>query len=117
MTSPAYPTDDAGRQQLADELTAAGWVPTQVKRVFRRSDLDDMIVDMHTGVFDWVQAGLQPVIMGPGGEVINGHHRVIAAHLNGIDLLQLPGPRPQVQPVPVNYRPTYDWIDVLPDAT
>jgi hypothetical protein len=54
--------------------------------------------------------------MGPNGEVMGGHHRVIAAHLVGIDLIAVAGPRPQVQVLPSNYRPVYDWIDVLPDV-
>ena len=33
----------------------------------------------------------QPVILGPGGEVLSGHHRVIAAQLAGIDLKAVPG--------------------------
>ena len=68
------------------------------------------------GTFDWDKASLQPVILGPAGEVMGGHHRVIASHLAGIDLTAVPGPRPQVQRLPRNYRPEYRWIDVLPDA-
>lgn len=116
MTTPAYPTDEAGRQQLADELTAAGWIPTQTKTRFDRDKIEQFAVLMLNGMFDWYQAGLFPVIMGPGGEVIHGHHRVVVCHLLGIDMTRIPGPRPQIQPVPMNYRPEYEWIDVLPDV-
>ena len=71
---------------------------------------------MKDGSFDWNTASLQPVILGPAGEVMGGHHRVIASHLAGIDLTKVPGPRPQVQRLPQNYRPEHQWIDVLPDV-
>lgn len=112
-----YPTDEAGRQQLADELTAKGLKPTQAKPQFDRDKIERMAEAMADGSFDWSKASLQPVILGPNGEVMGGHHRVIAAHLAGIDLMAVPGPRPQVQRLPKNYRPVSDWIDVLPDVT
>jgi hypothetical protein len=69
----------------------------------------------HAGwIFDWIKASLQPVIMGPNGEILGGHHRVIAASLAGVDLPRVPGPRPQVRRLPSNFRPVYQWIDVLP---
>jgi hypothetical protein len=111
-----YPTTQAGRQQLADELTARGLIPTQGKQHFDRATIDKMVEAMKDGSFDWNKAGLQPVILGPGGEVLGGHHRVIAAHLAGIDLTKVPGPRPQVQRLPQNFRPGHRWIDVLPDV-
>ncbi len=75
-----------------------------------------MVNAMKDGSFDWNNASLQPVILGPIGEVMGGHHRVIAVHLAGIDLTALPGPRPQVQRLAKNFRPLSDWIDVLPDV-
>lgn len=111
-----YPTTQAGRQQLADELTASGLIPTQGKHHFNRATIDKMTDAMKDGSFDWHKAGLQPVILGPGGQVMGGHHRVIAAHLAGIDLTTIPGPRPQVQRLPKNFRQEYRWIDVLPDV-
>jgi hypothetical protein len=47
-------------------------------------------------------------------EILGGHHRIVAAFLAGIDLMTIPGLRPQVFYVPVCYRPIYDWSDVLP---
>jgi hypothetical protein len=111
-----YPTDQAGRQQLADELTARGLKPTQTKPHFDRDKINKMADTMKDGSFDWNKASLQPVIMGPNGEVLGGHHRVIAAHLAGVDLATVPGPRPQFQSLPQNLRPVHDWIDVLPDV-
>jgi hypothetical protein len=111
-----YPTDQAGRQQLADELTAKGLRPTQVKQHFDPDKINKMADAMRDGSFDWNRASLQPVILGPNDEVMGGHHRVIAAHLVGIDLTAVPGPRPQVQRLPRNFRPVLDWIDVLPDV-
>ena len=118
MTPPRsyYPTDPAGRQQLADELTAKGLNPTQAKYHFDIAKINAMAEAMKDGSFDWNKASLQPVIMGPNGEVMGGHHRVIAAHLAGVDLAAVPGPRPQMQTIPKNFRPVYDWIDVLPDV-
>lgn len=112
-----YPTDQAGRQQLADELAAKGFKPTQSKQHFDRVKINNMVDAMKDGSFDWNKAGLQPVILGPNGEVMGGHHRVIAAHLAGIDLTAIPSPRPQVQRLPQNFRPISDWMDVLPDVT
>ena len=71
---------------------------------------------MLNGSFNWNKASLRTVILGPNGEIVGGHHRIIAAYLAGIDLSTIPGPRPQIQPVLVNLRPVYDWIDVLPDV-
>lgn len=111
-----FPTDQAGRQQLADELAAKGFKPTQGKQHFDPDKINNMVDAMEDGSFDWNRANLQPVILGPNGEVMGGHHRVIAAHLPGIDLTAVPGPRPQVQRLPQNFRPVSDWIDVLPDV-
>jgi hypothetical protein len=111
-----YPTDQAGRQQLADELTAKGLKPTQTKQHFDRDKINQMVDAMKDGTFDWNKSSLQPVILGPNGEVMGGHHRMIAAHLAGIDLMAVPGPQPQVQRLPKNFRPVSDWIDVLPDG-
>ncbi|OAI46429.1 hypothetical protein AYO44_11400 [Planctomycetaceae bacterium SCGC AG-212-F19] len=111
-----YPTDEAGRQQLADELTATGFITTQRKQHFDRDKINKMVAAMKDGTFDWHKASLQPVILGPNGEVMGGHHRVIAAHLAQVDLTTVPGPRPQIQRLPQNYRPVSDWIDVLPDV-
>jgi len=111
-----YPATAAGRQQLADGLTASGLVPTQGKQHFDRAKIDRMVDAMRDGTFDWSRASLQPVVIGPNGEVMGGHHRVIAAHLAGIDLTCVPGPRGQVQRLPANVRTTHRWIDVLPDV-
>ena len=102
---------------MADELTAKGLKPTQKKQHFDRDKIDKMVAAMQDGSFDWNKAGLQPVILGPNGEIMGGHHRVIAAHLAGIDLMKVPGPRPQVQSLPNNYRPEEQWIDVLSDVS
>jgi hypothetical protein len=112
----AYPIDDAGRQQLADELSAKGLKPTQKKDRFIRHKINSMVVDMTSGSFDWADAALQPIFLGPNGEVLGGHHRVIAAHLAGIDLTAVPGPWPQVRSLPQCFRPEYQWIDALPDV-
>ena len=111
-----YPTDPAGRQQLAGELAAAGWTPTQGKQHFDRDKIGRMASAMADGSLDWSRASLQPVILGPNGEVLGGHHRVVAAHLAGIDLTAVAGARPQVQRLPVSHRPVHDWADVLPDV-
>jgi hypothetical protein len=115
-TMTAYPSDQAGRQQLADELMAKGLKPTQTKQHFDRDKINKMIEAMLDGSFDWSKSSLQPVILGPQGEILGGHHRVIAAHLAGIDLTAVPGPRPQVYKLPINYRSVGQWLDVLPDV-
>jgi hypothetical protein len=112
----SYPANQAERQQLADELAAMGLKPTQTKHRFDKNKISVMAAAMKDGSFDWHKASLQPVILAPSGEVLGGHHRVIAAYLAGIDLTAVPGPRPQVQRFPKNFRPVFDWIDVLPDV-
>jgi hypothetical protein len=92
-------------------------IPTQGKQHFDPDKINRILEAMQDGSFDWNKASLQPVILGPNGEILGGHHRMIAAHLAGIDLAAVPGPRPQVQRLPQNYRPLFDWIDVLPDVT
>lgn len=112
----SYPTDQVGRQQLADELAALELKPTQAKQSFDPDKINRMAEAMSDGSFGWYKASLQPVILGPAGEVLGGHHRVIAAYLAGIDLASVPGGHPQVQVLPKNFRPVFDWIDVLPDV-
>ena len=112
----AYPVDEPGRQQLADELTATGLTPTQAKSHFDKGKINRMVDAMRDGTFDWSKASLQPVVLGPAGEVLGGHHRVIAAHLAGIDLAAVAGSRPQFCVLPRSYRPVHAWADVLPDA-
>jgi hypothetical protein len=111
-----YPTDEAGRQQLADELTAKGLKPTQLQEYFLRSKINKFVKKMQNGTFNWKKASLFPVVLGPGGEIIGGHHRVVAAHLAGVDLTAIPGLRPQVQYVSQCFRIESSWIDVLPEV-
>ena len=111
-----YPSDPIGRHQLANELDGSGLRPTQGKQHFDRDKIERMARAMVDGTFDWNRASLQPVILGPNGEVMGGHHRTIAAHLAGIDLRTVTGSRPQVQTLPRNFRPVSRWIDVLPDV-
>lgn len=111
-----YPADDAGRERLAQALIALGLKPTQAKRNFARAKIEIMAQAFVNGSFDWNAASLQPVIMGPNGEIMGGHHRVVAAQLAGVDLTAIAGLRPQVRYLPMNYRPVFEWLDVLPDA-
>jgi hypothetical protein len=111
-----YPTDEAGRQQLAAELTAKGYKPTQAKDRFFRQWIDSMVADMQSGTFDWAASALRPIILGPDGEVLGGHHRIIAAHLAGIDMTTVAVKWPQIRSVGVCFRTDYQWIDVLPDV-
>lgn len=110
----AYPTDEAGRQQLADELTAKGLKPTQRKGRFRRAHINRIVSDMMDGSFDWADSARQPIFIGPEGQIANGHHRIIAAHLAGIDLAAAPGQ--QIRRLARCLRPDFAWIDVLPDV-
>jgi hypothetical protein len=108
-----YPGDANGRQKLADELTAKGLKPTQTKQRFDKAKINDMAEAMKDGTIDWNQSSKQPVILGPAGQILSGHHRVVAAHLAGIDLASVPG---QVKTLSRSLRPEYRWHQVLPDV-
>ena len=112
-----YPATDDARRRLAEELTDAGFVPTQEQHDFDLAKIKGSAGAMSDGSFNRNRASLRPVVLGPAGEVVGGHHRVVAAHLAGIDLAEVPGGRPQLQRVSQNFRPEYDWADVLPDGT
>ncbi len=114
--SSTYPTTQAEREKLADALTAKGFKPTQGKAHFDRDKIMKMVEAMQNSSFAWAQSSLQPVIIGPKGEVLGGHHRVVASHLAGVDLSKVSGVRPQVWKFPQNFRPEHRWIDVLPDV-
>ena len=73
-----YPTDQKGRQELADELTSKGLKPTQSQQAFDLEKINRMVEAMQDGTFDWNKANLRPIVLGPGGEVLGGHHRVVA---------------------------------------
>jgi len=106
-----YPNDSAGLQKLADDLTASGFVPTQPASKMDRDKIERMAQAMAGGTFDWSRIKpWEKIIVGPGGEIMNGHHRVIAAMLAGI-----PIPTGEVVYfLGQNLRPIYNWIDVLP---
>jgi hypothetical protein len=107
-----YPTDAAGLQQLAGKLTAAGFKPTQGLSKMRKADIEQIAGAMSKDA-DAFWAGVpkfKKVIVGPGGEVMDGHHRVIASVLSG-----KPIPESHIFRFPgANQRPVFNWIDVLP---
>jgi hypothetical protein len=106
-----YPSDAAGIQQLADDLLVAGFKPTQPASRMNKAKIDRMADDMANGAFDWSKfKPWEKVIVAPGGEILDGHHRVIASVVSGMPL-----PADQVIYFRgANLRPVYDWIDVLP---
>ncbi len=108
----SYPTDAASQPQLADELTKAGFKPTQDRSKMRKADIE-LIADALTKDADAFWAAVAPfkkVIIGADGEVLDGHHRVIASVLAGkpVPLTQIYRFAGSVQ------RPVFKWIDVLP---
>ena len=107
-----YPTDAAGLQHLADQLAAAGFVPTQDLSRMRKTDIEQIAGAMahDAGAFWAGVSACNKVIVAPGGEVMDGHHRVIAAVLSGE-----PIPEGRIFRFPgANLRPVFDWTDVLP---
>jgi hypothetical protein len=106
-----YPTDAAGIQKLADNLSATGFMPTQPLSKMDRVKIEQMAQDMANGVFDWSKfKPWEKIMIAQGGEIMNGHHRLIASVLSGI-----PIPADQMIRFPgQNLRPVYRWIDVLP---
>ena len=105
-----YPTDAAGVQQLADCLAAAGVKPMQGLCKMRKVDIEQIAAAMAKDS-DAFWAGVSPfkkVIIGPSGEVMDGHHRVIASVLSGKAI-----PESQIFRFPgTNMRPVFNWIDV-----
>lgn len=110
-----YPNTVVGRQQLANQLAGRGLKPTQQQHAFDRDKISQMADAMTTGVFDWRASSLEPIIISPSGEVLGGHHRVIAAHLAGVDLNNVPGGFRQVYRYPNAGRPVFAWDVVLPN--
>lgn len=109
-----YPSAEPDRLILAMELAGKGLIPTQGKQHFSRDKINNMVQAMENGTFDWRAAGLRPVLLGPKGEVLGGHHRLVAAHLAGIDLDSMPG---QVIQYPIAFRDVlFRWDQVLPDV-
>ena len=107
-----YPTDAAGLQYLADRLTATGFVPTQDLSKMRKADIERIAVLLtrDADAFWATVSPYQKVVPGPGDEVMDGHHRVVASVLSGKaipenSVFRFPGP---------NVRPVFDWMDVLP---
>jgi hypothetical protein len=78
----------------------------------RKADIEK-IAELLTKDADAFWASVDPfqkVILGPGGEVMDGHHRVIASVLSGKQI-----PSNQIyRYAGRNTRPVYKWIDVLP---
>lgn len=106
-----YPSDAAELQRLADALTATGYKSTQVASRMIRGKIEQMAQDMAAGTFDWSRIPpWERIILGPNGEVMDGHHRVVAAVLSGSLI-----PADQIVPYPGPcLRPVYEWIDILP---
>lgn len=109
---PVYPGDPAGSKQLADQLEAEGFKPTQDLSKMRKADIEQIAIEMITDAdaFWATVPSYKKVIIGPEGEIMDGHHRVIASVLSG-----KPIPANQIFQFPgVNLRPVFNWIDVLP---
>jgi hypothetical protein len=108
----SYPIDAAGRQQLADLLDRSGFKPTQVRSKMRIADIEQIADAMlkDAGAFWATVSPFKKMIIGPGGEVLDGHHRVIASVISG-----KPIPATQIFRFPGTVqRPVFNWIDVLP---
>src|SRR5947208_557032 len=108
-----YPATDAERQQLADRLTQKGLIPTQSRRRMVKAKIEQMVKDMQNNRFDWNASAREPVQLSPRNEVYGGHHRLIAAEIAGIDLLNIPGQWIRLTATS-SVRPSFHWIDVLP---
>lgn len=78
-----------------------------------KSKVELMVEDMKNNRFDWNASAREPVQLSPRNEVYGGHHRLIAAEIAGIDLLNIPGQCVRLTATS-SVRPGFSWIDVLP---
>jgi hypothetical protein len=91
VQNPTYPADPAERQLLVDKLDATGYKPTQVKRKMDVQTIEEYATDMQNDqTAFWARFTTTPIRIGPGEEIMNGHHRIIAAALAGQPSRQQP---------------------------
>lgn len=101
----AYPTDAAAVQTLAQQLTAAGYRATQTRSKMDTVKIGEIAELMARNADEfWASVpNFKKIVIGPGGEVMDGHHRVIAAILS-----KTPIPEDQIFRASNNLREVFD---------
>jgi hypothetical protein len=93
-------------EDLGPIMGNTGLIPTQTEVSAGR--INGFVQDMLGGNWDWSRVTAQnPLILGPDGEIMAGHHRFIAAELAGVDI-----PESVITHASKNLRPTYSWSEV-----
>jgi hypothetical protein len=80
---PVWVKTASDRQQLADDVVAAGFKRTTQRQAKNDAvKIEQMATEMENGTFDWSRVN-QKIIVDSNGVVLNGNHRVIASALSG----------------------------------
>ena len=81
--------------------------PTQTARHFDFAKVDRYADAMRKGTWDW---SADKIIVDKVGNIVSGHHRVLAAERAGVQIPESAIFRLNT----VTPRPVYDWSDILP---
>ncbi|OQW86983.1 MAG: hypothetical protein BWK78_09460 [Thiotrichaceae bacterium IS1] len=94
---------------LKDLLKNGPYKPTQSARRMDLGKVDALAEKMKGGNFDWNKMD-KKIMIDPDGNIMDGHHRVMAATKAGVEIPEEAIHRHNK----VTTRPAYDWCDVLP---
>lgn len=101
---------DALKSEARSIATDIPYKPTQGPRAMNWEKLGKMVVDMKSGDFKWqemIDKG-SFIRIGPNGEIVEGHHRILAASLARAGI-----PKEAIMCVDDTIRMPMDWNYVL----
>jgi RHS repeat-associated protein len=104
--------DTTGGQAVPRSVGAAAaspttlYKPTQTARRFDFAKVDRFAESMRNGTWDW---SVDKIIVDIEGNILSGHHRVLAAERAGVHIPETAIHRLKT----VTSRPVYDWSDIL----
>jgi hypothetical protein len=87
-----------------------GLLPTQA--TVKAPKVNSFAQQMANGTWDWTRIDRRNLILlGPGNEILSGHHRFIAATLAGVEI-----PESAITRLSKALRPTRPWAEVVVEA-
>jgi hypothetical protein len=103
-----------GPGEIADSLLAAKggtgvlskYKPTQTARRFDMAKVDEYAAMMREGKWDW---SADKIIVDKAGNIVSGHHRVLAAEKAGVEIPESAILRLET----TTGRPVYKWSDIF----